>query len=399
MKCFLTHIILVVSLLVFISCNKEDGQIVNDPVEGEITLDLPSNFEITIDASFSNAEISWIQNIGINNENLLYSIYLDNDLVEENITEQFYEIQNLTSATTYDIKIDAKNEIGITTEEVVFETLDPLDFNVLLHTYEKQILEGFDRSDYLFEYNSENKIISAINTLSNSGYDYLYNYDENGKLVKQYVEWNTDFNNAFWHNDFVYQNSQILNINQHNYSSIINRNTYNSYNYTDNNTIEYIKTDDFGLSETYTITLQRDNQNRIIHLNRINNETQNVEELTFVYENGNIIQIIELPNNNILDIEYDAYTSFMTFNSYLGPIYIGPNLPHLGFFGSSFSSHWGGIYDFIYYSNENNPTSIKINGAVRLEYSYEYNDFGYPSKLTETENGSVKEYELEYLIQ
>jgi hypothetical protein len=42
---------------------------------------------------------------------------------------------------------------------------------------------------------------------------------------------------------------------------------------------------------------------------------------------------------------------------------------------------------------------IKLNGEVFIENTYEYNDFGYPSKITETKNGTVKEYEIEYLLQ
>lgn len=388
MKYFSSTIVLVIILLFFISCNKK---------ESPILLDLPSNFNITIEPTFSTAEISWTNDGGINNENLLYSIYLENELVEENISEQFYELQNLTFATIYNLKLEAKNEVGITTEEVVLETLDPLDFNVLLHTYEKQIQEGTEWSDYLFEYNSENRIISAIRSVLESRYDYLYDYDENGKLVKQDVEWNTDFNSAFWHNDFVYQNSQILSINQHNYSSVINRNTYKSYNYTDNNTIEHIITNDTGLYETYTINLQRDAQNRITHYYRINNETQNLDEITFAYEDGNVIQIIDVINNNTMDIVYDAHTSFMTFNSYNGPIYYGPNIPSS--VPNYFSRNFEGVYDFISYSNQNNPTTIKMNGDVIIEITYEYNDFGYPSRLTETNSNSVIEYELEYIIQ
>lgn len=174
---FLTNLILVVSLLVFMSCNNDD------------TVNLPSTFEITIDASFSSAEISWTQNIGINN-----------DLFEENITEQFYELQNLTSATIYNLKIEAKNEIA-----------------------------------------------------------------------------------------------------------------------------------------------------------------------------------------------YDSYPSFITYNSYQGPLSYGPNLT-----SSSFISYWQGIYDFISYSNENNPTSIYYNGVI----SYDYNDIGYPTKITQqNSNGAINKYDLEYIVE
>lgn len=86
----------------------------------------PSDFEISsVNATNISLDIQWTDAIDPEGENVIYDLYIDNQLVVSNHTVPFYEFTNLSAANVYSIKIEAKDESGNVTS-IVFdeETLD-----------------------------------------------------------------------------------------------------------------------------------------------------------------------------------------------------------------------------------------------------------------------------------
>ena len=335
---------------------------------------------------FTTAEVSWTNEGGINNENLRYSLYLDDELVVQDIVEQTYTLEDLNYANSYNLRAVAKNESGETLVEIDFQTLNPDDFSILLsgHSY-----PSGDRP-YLFEYDSDNRITSIKRYEEPGGYvvlAYESTYDAEGKLKGQ-----TGFEALYarWRENFYYENDQVVSFTRWIWNGDGAVNYY--YEYVASNTINLTHSDDWGTYETYDITLQRDSENRVTHYRNVRNSDQAVNEIEFVYEDENLIRVIEVTNNSTWDIEYDTNSSWLTFYKYNGPFNYGP-LPDLSHY---MYDHFNNIFDFISFKNKNNPVKISLNGEVQYTNLYEYHDFGFPSKITR-ENGWV--FDLEYTIQ
>jgi len=378
MRNFSKTILFSIFVIFLISCNKDDNQEIIEAQETEETsnTEIPSEFTITVEPAFSSVQISWTNVGGENNQNLKYAIYLDNLLVEENIIESNYEIQNLTYATSYSLRIIAKNEIGVTEQEILFQTLNPIDYF---------LLKKF--GNLLFEYSSDRKII-----LANEGdpnypeQEHAYDYDEQGNLIYQLSFVSAPYQTQSY---FEYSNDQLQSFRHEIWDGFVT--VRNRYNYIDPNTIEYIKTDDYGYYASYLITLQKDSENRVTNYKITNDSNQSVNEIEFVYSEDNLTKINELTDNNIWEIEYDTNFSYITYNSYQGPILNSLGIPGLS---SNLNKHISNIFDFISYKNNNNPVKVLLNGEIHMEISYEYNEFDFPSRLTRS-NGYIRD--LEYI--
>ena len=161
-------------LLLFISCSKdkEPSNAVQEEQEEvqEETLEPPSVFEILMDeVTFTSATLSWTVPEGTNNENLEYSIFLNDELIVDSQIEQTYVFEDLQNATSYTIKVVAKNEDGETPITLSFETLDTNDFTVLI----KRIINpDYPELKSQFGYNENN----TLRYYGNLDYSLHYNF-------------------------------------------------------------------------------------------------------------------------------------------------------------------------------------------------------------------------------
>lgn len=86
----------------------------------------PSDFElINVTPSNVSLDISWTEAIDPEDENVVYDLYLNNQLIVSNHEQEYFLFTNLSAANIYNIKIEAKDEAGNVTN-LVFdeETLD-----------------------------------------------------------------------------------------------------------------------------------------------------------------------------------------------------------------------------------------------------------------------------------
>jgi polyhydroxybutyrate depolymerase len=118
------RLILLVFLLLFsVACKKDTGGVQN-PIP---------NFSVKAFPGFLEAEISW--EVSGNDSSVLYSIYLENILVAQNITDQHFVFENLTEKTFYSGKVVATDNENNTKEAgFSFITLlakPPADFQLV----------------------------------------------------------------------------------------------------------------------------------------------------------------------------------------------------------------------------------------------------------------------------
>ena len=161
MKKIILYILPFLTLFLFISCNKED------------VLGAPSTFQVTIEPDFRSANLDWTVSRGENNENLVYSIFLNNEELESNISQTNYVIENLEMATSYTLRVVAQNEGGETAVDASFETLNPDNYTFLLESYQNGESNPVIRYSYY-----TNGLISAGRDPSEYGECVTYQYDE-----------------------------------------------------------------------------------------------------------------------------------------------------------------------------------------------------------------------------
>ena len=97
-----------------ISCSKNEKEKIILEDEEEVNL-APNDFDITIqNLSDQSATIRWNEAIDPENDSVTYTVYLDNKVVANNISELEYQFVNLSELTNYSGKIVAidskKNE-------------------------------------------------------------------------------------------------------------------------------------------------------------------------------------------------------------------------------------------------------------------------------------------------
>ena len=101
-------------LLIIISCSKDDSKndIIEDEEEEVVNL-APNDFSVDInDVSDDSAIISWEQATDPENDSVTYSIYLNQTLIVEGISELTFQLTDLSELTEYTgkvIAIDSNN--------------------------------------------------------------------------------------------------------------------------------------------------------------------------------------------------------------------------------------------------------------------------------------------------
>tara|TARA_R110002051_G_scaffold171982_3_gene242433 strand:- start:22927 stop:24159 length:1233 start_codon:yes stop_codon:yes gene_type:complete len=147
-----------------------------DNIPVEITL---SSFEIDFqDISQTGAKIMWTKVTASNNSSVNYSLFLNNEIVAENLTELEYSLVDLESNTPYEVKIEASAEDA----EKSFNTKE---FNTL----------GTAPSSFQITHKNIGCGVANISWPTptvEDGSDYFYKIYLNGEHVKTYSSYSTE---------------------------------------------------------------------------------------------------------------------------------------------------------------------------------------------------------------
>ena len=394
MKKIILYILPFFLLSIFYSCNKDDAAPQQEEQEQEEeVLDPPSVFSISIQPSFASASVEWTVGEGANNENLLYSIFLDNLLIEESITTTNFLIENLEFSTSYTIKVTAKNSTNETSVEDSFQTLNPDNFNLYISKFINP-----NSQEYIlnFNYNQQNDISSF-----HSQYDYsvIYTYDINQNLIQQKIDCC-----LFQHTtiDLSYENNQLVDV------FILHRdeNSFNETSYEfdiptfDMYTVEVTKEDFDGNtidSKIFQIELEHDTENLITQYKKTNLGTQETVEFRFEYENGNLVKFISVNDNFILDVAYDSMNNFKSFKHYNYERIVNSSFIFFKYENINFQKEMLFIPQFTFFNNKNNPINYSENGNIVKQFEYDYNELGYPVLMKNLSTGNIIQG-FEYLI-
>jgi hypothetical protein len=122
----------IVLLFIIMSCSKDDPN-----VEEDVKNLAPKDFEIKIkEVSHNSATITWDQVIDPENDQIAYSILLNQSPIIGGLSELTYKLTNLTESTNYTVQIIAQDSFGNKTSKS------------LSFTTEKYYLKYFKSYDY-----------------------------------------------------------------------------------------------------------------------------------------------------------------------------------------------------------------------------------------------------------
>jgi hypothetical protein len=97
-------------LTLFYSCSKDENIINDDNVE-TVTNMPPTNFNISIEqVKYNSVLLKWDESTDPENTTIKYSVFLENNLIQDNISELELKLEDLTEITTYNGYIIAEDE-------------------------------------------------------------------------------------------------------------------------------------------------------------------------------------------------------------------------------------------------------------------------------------------------
>ena len=184
----INYYFIVIFCCVLYTARSNDEKIIEEQDETEQTEEEevlpPSNFTLNVEPSFKSVIVTWTVGELIGDEQLSYTIYLDGELKEDELTELFYVVEDLEFNSSYSLRVEAKNTAGITSEELSFETLNPENYSVRVDS----IKLSQDRYvKYNYDQNLRLEKVKYKNI--NQPYDiFQYNYfsyDNDGDLTSQ----------------------------------------------------------------------------------------------------------------------------------------------------------------------------------------------------------------------
>ncbi|MAO47652.1 fibronectin type III domain-containing protein [Winogradskyella sp.] len=376
----LSYLSLSILLVLYSGCNKDEAPNNPDPVNN-----VPSNFEVSLtDITTNSAIVNWTVPTTDEPTTIVYSIYLNESVLVENLTETSYNVGDLSYATNYTIKVEAKNEYGISTSSINFTTLEPSSLRLI--SYRQNIL-NYNESG-LLTYRGDPSPYGYINI------DYTYN--QNNQILKEESYYRDAFGKT-GRLDYIYTNDILTGLSI--YERVEDVTNDLQFQFDSEIAYTYVSTTRVDYNEYinyYQVQLEINNDNNITKYTRTNTETMHVDVVHFEYSNGNLTKITN--GTNILEISYDTANNWHTYRSgFLPEIYDHNEKDMAGFICyPNFLGYWlkfmPEFYDFI---NTNNPLEYKYNGEVLTTFQYEYNEMNYPKKITIPERNLIIDLEYE----
>tara|TARA_R110002124_G_scaffold286766_2_gene468631 strand:- start:648 stop:1787 length:1140 start_codon:yes stop_codon:yes gene_type:complete len=333
----------------------------------------PGDFNISVESiTYKSALINWTVPENNSQFELIYSIYINDVLLNDNITINEYQLIDLNAAETYLIKLIARNDIGENQTNSSFTTLE------IPTLYLVEYLYPSGEKDTLI-YNEQKQILHRELTNFPDDFRSDFSYNAEGLLISDSsVSQQIVYSNA----NYLYQNGSLATINVREGAEIFTIRDY-TFDIPTNNYIvegnEYVFGEIFELPtyENYPIF---DSENRLISLRSIDINSGAEHYYSFAYENGNMTKITD-QTGDIWEFIFDDKKTFHTykngcsnsFNSY----------EFLGLIALDFELiRRIRLIPYLYgFTNQNNPIEYKLNGESYRTFSYEYNDIGYPVKI------------------
>lgn len=380
------YILLILSIF---SCSSDDDSTEIKDSTSKIELE-------NITASSVNAKWTIIEDDKLDGS--LFALYLNDDLIDDEISSNEFFIENLTPSTQYSVKLNYEN-INNNLVSLQEDFTTSATGKLLLTKYSLLYSSGGSDSINL-NYNENEQLTQKLfpTTVPYPISSYYY-YNDNNK-ISQLTR--SPFLNKV---SFNYSSNQIDDITILEGDSDVYKKFYYS-NFTDNsyNVIQTLNnsmsgSEDFINEKNIDYTLNSNDCLSSLTITDLN--TQEINNLNFTYSNvGNLIEMDF--DGNILNIEYDNSNNFHTYDAFLldSRSYNFKDSGGLLFLNDEFTEVIKYLPFFIN-KNVNNPTKYIFNGNLIRTFDYEYNDLNYPSKITIQEVDSsitYPEIELEYII-
>ncbi|SRX52624.1 fibronectin type III domain-containing protein [Aequorivita sp. CIP111184] len=372
-------------LLLFVAACSED-----DPNTGNTT---PSAFEVTItEIRNTTSKVAWTASTTGVPTTITYAIFLNDSLLIENLTETTYNLSNLAIATTYTVKVEAKNEYSTTSASKDFTTLQPT--NLRLKSYNQGNYE------FILNYNAQGLLTYRGNP-SPIGYTNIdFTYNQNNEILTENSKYRDATGNPKGILTYEYSNTTLtgLTIQQtgedFSADSDFQFDAPLNYRYTVNGEILTGGPPEV-FNYNYEVTLETDSNNKITKYTRLNTDDSHVDRVYFEYDNGNLTKLTN--GSNITEITYDEANNWHTYRSGFNPSFYSPAARDIGgFIYYPNTLYWlNQIPYFFNFNNKNNPTAYKVNGEVVTSFQYEYNAANYPSKITIPQQNVVIDLEYE----
>lgn len=147
-----------VLLITILSCSKDSD---SDPKNTDLP---PTNFSITAsDLTDNSVTLNWTASTDPENQSITYSVYLNNILQVENITNLTYSITNLDPETNYSVRIVASDGTKDTIASFSFTTTEYINiFNGDVFLSTQQEVDDFGANNYT-------EIVGELTINGNSG--------------------------------------------------------------------------------------------------------------------------------------------------------------------------------------------------------------------------------------
>ena len=363
---------------------------------------LPSVFEITIDSiSFNSAVVLWTRSTSAIPNTIYYSVYLDNELLVENSNDTIYRVENLTGLTTYSIKVQAVNTIGI--QEVVENFATPGTPKLRLIEQQKiRVDNPTNRSINTITYNENNQIVRRYKRWDQLNIDleeYEYTYNSKGLLSSERIRLHHTAGGTSGQALYTYNGGQLetltLNEGYGDFYVTISHSFQTPINYT------FIRRTEDGNGPpnitNHEVSLILDANENLTEYRETNTTAGTSIIYSFEYENENLVKVTI--GNNVLEISYDDANNLHTYPSQFSQYENQGYIEHCGFFDNFIRQFqtMQRIPYFFTYNNKNNPVEYKLNGQIIQTYQYEYNEYNYPSRIDNLiEFGNPKYMTLSY---
>ena len=189
MKRIFYSICIVLSCVILNSCSSDEDppteemmeQVEEDEPPFEES-EPPSDFVIVVDSvGFDMASVTWTKPVGDNNNDLLYTVLLNGDIIAEDFTEREYSFSNLEFNTVYTLAVIAENTGGMSEAQTDFETLNPDNYSFLLRTFYRD-------DNYLrYEYQGNKVKRRTFGDEDLSFFTHEVNYNTNGKIASSII--------------------------------------------------------------------------------------------------------------------------------------------------------------------------------------------------------------------
>ena len=352
---------------------------------------LPGDFEINIESLTPvSAVVKWTESVAEDGSDILYTVYLDNTLVAENINQLEYFLNNLVPETYYTVKVVAENLVGVNEQTIQFTTPAPSE----LYLYK---MRDSGSNSHLFEYDVNYNLIGHIENHDQPGWEFYYEYQyENNLIIKE-----RSFGYGYYSGicNYFYGSNGLERINYRRGDDIILEDKYEFNSDHTSYTREFIK-ENHITGETTTILYSNiatyNGQNNLTKL-VTQNETMGGDSKTihFQYDGSNLIKITD-SENNVWDISYDNKKRLKTFNGHFEGAQFTFGLKRDNFLEDEIVKELMLIPFFYTFNNQNNITEVKKNGNLFSKINYQYNSYEYPIEALVNNQAA---YTFEYIIR